>query len=42
MKADTLGLAEVSAAARTAGVTVVDVMKPEEWVGEILGSLTFF
>lgn len=42
MKADTLGLAEVSAAARTGGVTVVDVMKPEEWVGEILGSLIFF
>ena len=39
MKADTLGLVEVSAAVGTGDVTVVDVMKP---VGEVFGSLIVF
>ena len=42
MKADTLGLVEVSAAVRKEGVTVVDVMKPDVWVGEVFGSLIVF
>lgn len=42
MKAEMLGLVEVSAAVGTGNVVAVDVVELELWAGELFGSSLFF